>query len=320
MSEQDTNSLVDARGSSVYPRSENQELKAARSTSQYDAGEITISEVVAVLRNARWSILAVTVGAALLALSVSLILPKEYRASVLVAPVVADRGESQLASFANALPGVGNVTSMLGIASHGSNAAKDVAILKSQVLTRKFITENHLLPVLYARLWDAHAARWRADDGKRTPTLWKANQLFKYKVRAVALDEKTDLIRLTITWRDPRLAAAWANGLISMANDYLRSRAIREANREIAYLANEAKQTSIVTVRQGIYQIMEQEIANEMVAQGRRQYALRVIDPAFTPQQAASPRPLLWVLSGLLGGLLFSCGWAVFRASWRESR
>ena len=320
MSEQDTNSMVDARSSSVRPCSENQGPKPGRSTSQYDTDEITISEVVAVLRNARWFILAVTAGAALLALSVSLILPKEYRASVLVAPVAADRGESRLASLASALPGVGNVASMFGIASHGSNAAKDVAILKSQVLTRKFITQNHLMPMLYARLWDVRAARWRVDDGRRVPTLWKANQLFKHKVRTVAFDEKTDLIRLTITWRDRRLAAAWANGLISMANDYLRSRAIREANRDITYLANEAKQTPIVTVRQGIYQIMEQEIANEMVAQGRRQYALRVIDPAFTPQQAASPRPILWALSGLLGGLLLSCGWAVVRASWRESR
>lgn len=287
--------------------------------SHHDLDEITISEVIAVLRNARWLITTITVCAMLLAVSVALILPKKYRATVLVAPVAENHGESQLASLASALPGVSNVASMFGISGHGSNTAEDVAILKSQILTRNFIVKNDLLPVLYARQWDARASRWRVGD-KPTPTLWKANQLFKHTVRTVTLDEKTDLIRLTITWTNPRLATIWANELILMANDYLRKRAIQEENRDIAYLANEAQQTSIVAVREGIYQIMEQEIANEMIAQGRRQYALRVLDPAFRPQEAVSPSPTLWALSGLLGGLLFSCGWAVFRASWRESR
>lgn len=319
MSEQGTNTVKPANSASSRHSDQEHHVQGAGCAERYDTDEITVSEVFAVLRRGRWLIASVTVTAAALALLAALMLPKEYRASILVAPVAANAEGGRLASLTNALPGASSIASMFGLSSHGNRAAKDVATLKSQVLTRKFIAKNNLMPVLYSRLWDARTSRWRTDNPKRLPTLWKANQLFKNKIRTVSLDAKTGLIRLTIVWRDPKLAAAWANGLVAMANDYLRNRAIREANRDIAYLASEADKTSIVTVRQGIYDIMQQQIANEMVAQGRRQYALRVIDPAFAPQRPTSPRPVLWTLSGLVGGLLLSCGWVVFKASWRES-
>ena len=291
-----------------------------RVTAGYEADEITLGEVLGVLRAGRWIIAAITVGTAALALTAALLLPKEYRASILVAPVMEGRSNSSFAGLASSLPGVSDIASMFGLSSQNGDAAKDEATLESQILTRKFIKQNNLLPILYAKLWDPKAGRWRTSDPKRLPTLWKANQLFKHKIRTVALDAKSGLIRLTIVWRNPRLASAWANGLVAMANDYLRERAIREANREIAYLAREAQKTSVVAVRQGIYELMQQEIGNEMVAQGKREYALQVIDPAFAPQAPASPRPILWALSGLIGGLLLSCGWVVFRASLRGSR
>jgi len=49
-------------------------------------------------------------------------------------------------------------------------------------------------------------------------------------------DPKTGLVTLSITWNDPNIAAKWANGLVRMANDYLRDQAIEESERNIAYL------------------------------------------------------------------------------------
>ena len=284
-----------------------------------DRDEIALSDVFRVLRSGRWMILAITCAFAAVALSLALILPKEYRATVLVFPVSANNTNDRLGSLASAVPGVSSIASMFGLSGHGGNAAKDVATLESQVLTRKFITANTLMPILFRKFWDVRTNRWRTTSPSRMPTLWKANLLFKKKIRTVALDQKTGLIKLSIVWNDPRLAANWANGLVAMANQYLRARAISRADREIKYLGDEAQKTSVVAVRQGIYEIMQQEIANEMVAKGQRQYAMRVIDPAFAPEVAASPRPILWTLSGLIGGFLLSCGWVMFRASLRES-
>lgn len=281
--------------------------------------EITFSEIFAVLRGGRWMILAITCGFAVIALSLALILPKEYRATILVSPVSANDASGKLAGLANAVPGVSSIASMFGISSHSGDAAKDVATLESQILTRKFITANDLMPILFAKSWNAKTNSWRVTSRSKTPTLWKANLLFKKKVRTVALDEKTGLIKMSIVWSKPELAANWANGLVAMANEYLRTRAIKRADREIKYLGDEAQKTSDVTVRRGIYEIMQQEIANEMVARGQRQYAMRVIDPAFAPEVAASPRPILWTLSGLIGGFLLSCGWVMLRATQRES-
>lgn len=302
------------------PISTTQENGERISNARSGHDEIALSEVLQVLRSGRWLILAITTAFAAVALLLALILPKEYRATILVYPVSVSKSNDQLSSLANAVPGVGSIASMFGISSHGGNAAKDVATLESQILTREFITTNHLMPVLFPKVWDAKTNGWRTTNSARIPTLWKANLLFRKKIRTVSLDEKTGLIKLSIVWNDPTLAAIWANSLVALANQYLRARAINRENRKIKYLSDEAQKTSVVAVRQGIYMIMQQEIANEMMAKGQRQYAMRVIDPAFAPEAAASPRPVLWTLSGIIGGLLFSCGWVVFRASLREAR
>ena len=282
--------------------------------------EVALSEILAVIRNGRWLILAVTGVCAATALALAFILPKKYRATILVAPVSANQAQNQLTGLVDSVPGVAGLASMFGISGHGGDGAKDVATLESQILTRKFIAANDLMPTLFASAWDGRTHSWRSSNPRRIPTLWDANALFKAKIRTVSLDEKTGLIKLSIIWNNPVLAANWANGLVEAANYYLRARAMERTEREIKYLSNEAQRTSVVAVRQGIYSLMQREIASEMVAKGQREYAMRVIDPAYSPETPESPRPLLWMLSGILGGFLFSCGWVIFRAGLRESR
>jgi capsular polysaccharide biosynthesis protein len=282
--------------------------------------EVALSEVLAVIHNGRWLILAITGICAAIALTFAFILPKKYRATILVAPVSTSHAQNQLAGLVNAVPGVAGLASTFGISGHGGDGSNDVATLESQILTRKFIAANDLMPILFASEWNERTHNWRSSNPKKVPTLWDANALFKSKIRTVMLDEKSGLIKLSVVWNNPVLAASWANGLVETANHYLRARAIRRSKREIKYLNDQAQRTSVVVVRQGIYNLMQREIASEMVAKGQREYALRVIDPAYAPETPASPRPLLWALSGIIGGFLFSCGWVIFRAGLRESR
>ena len=53
---------------------------------------------------------------------------------------------------------------------------------------------------------------------------------------------------------------------------------------------------------------MQQEIRDEMVARGERDYALKVIDPAFVPEKPYSPLPLIWAVTGLLCGAALGVG------------
>jgi uncharacterized protein involved in exopolysaccharide biosynthesis len=151
--------------------------------------------------------------------------------------------------------------------------------------------------VLYAKQWDAVAQKWLTTDPKKTPTLWKANRDFK-KIRAIIDDKKSGMVVLTITWTDPKQAAKWANDLVSITNSYLRDKAIKEAQRNIAYLNEQAAKTNVIEAQKSIYSLLESEINKEMLARGREEYALKVVDPAFVPEKPSSPGPLLL---GLLG-------------------
>jgi hypothetical protein len=200
-----------------------------------------------------------------------------------------------------------------------SRKAETIAVLQSRQLTEQYIDGNHLLPVLFSKLWDARLERWKPTDPDKIPNLWTANEYFKRQVRSVTESKKTGLVTLTITWTDPQLAAAWANGLVKAANDYLRAQAIGIADRNVAYLETQAAKTDEVGIKQAIYLILENEIDDAMLARGKEQYALKVLDPAAPPAKPFSPRPKLWSLFALFSGLVLSLFAAFVKVAWRAA-
>ena len=117
---------------------------------------------------------------------------------------------------------------------------------------------------------------------------------------------------ITIEWQDPVVAARWANDLVGLANELLRTRAIEESTRNIEYLNKQLPQTSVVEIQHAIYRLIEAETKSLMLAHGRAEYAFTIVDPAVVPEFRVSPRRTLMVVSGLfIGGFLGSLiAWA----------
>jgi uncharacterized protein involved in exopolysaccharide biosynthesis len=130
--------------------------------------------------------------------------------------------------------------------------------------------------------------------------------MFDKSIRTIVEDRARGTITLTVEWKRPGMAAAWANGLIDMANAELQGRAIDEADRDIAYLNEQLARTSNVDLQQSIYQIMEQQIKVAMIARGRKEFAFRVVDPAVVPERPVRPKRGLTAIIGALVGLLAS--------------
>jgi uncharacterized protein involved in exopolysaccharide biosynthesis len=124
-------------------------------------------------------------------------------------------------------------------------------------------------------------------------------------------DSKTNLITVTIAWRDPRIAAKWANDLVALTNLRLREREIREAQRNITYLTDRLSKTTLVEVHNALSGLIENEIKREMLAEGADEFALKVIDPAVPPEEPSSPGFFLSMAFGALGGL-FVAAFIVF--------
>jgi uncharacterized protein involved in exopolysaccharide biosynthesis len=287
---------------------------------EVDEDQINFGEIFDILLSGKWQILAATIVFASMAALAAWLLPKSYRAGVLLSPVTST-GSSQLGALGSIVSQIGGFASLAGLSAGGdSKKSESTAVLQSEALTEKYIVENNLLPVLFWQKWDAKAGKWKTGDPEWTATPWKANNLFKKQVRSVTSDAKTGLVTLTIKWRDPHTAAKWANDLVAITNDYLRSRAIEETDRNIAFLSDQALKNNVVEVRQSIYKIMESEISKGMVARGSREYAFKILDPAVAPEKPTSPDPPIWILAGAFTGLLLSSAVVLLRERMRAGK
>jgi uncharacterized protein involved in exopolysaccharide biosynthesis len=279
---------------------------------------ITLKELLQQLWRRRLLVGAITLALCAAGALFGWLVPKSYKASVVVSPVSNTPGSNLSGGGLSSLASqFGGLAALAGISLSGdSRKAESLAVLQSDDLTMRYIRENNLLPIIFSRKWDAARQRWRVLDPKDTPTLWKGNQAFRKRIRTVVTDTKTGLVTFSIEWQDPKLAAKWANDLVALTNDYLRAKAIAESERNIAYLNQEAAKSDVVGVKQAIYSILQTEINKEMLARGSEAYALRILDPATVPEEPSSAKPIVWVMAALLVSLLASLVVAFVRAAW----
>jgi len=290
-------------------------------SSQIPESAFGLREALIFVWDGRWLLILSVLFCTIAAVVLVEVIPSRYEAETLLSPATEQSEHSGLGSaLGSAVSDLsGGISSLAGLSFSGTDAARAeaVATLQSEALTERYISDHKLLPVLYSSSWDSAQQKWDTDDPRKIPTLWKGNQYFKRRVRTVAQNGKTGLVTLTITWKDPQLAAQWANDLVKLTNDYMRDKAIRESERNIAYLNEEAAKTGVVELRNAIYGLMELEIKKEMMARGSEEYALKVIDPATTPERRTFPQPLLWTIGGFALGLVLGIIALVIRHSLR---
>jgi uncharacterized protein involved in exopolysaccharide biosynthesis len=259
--------------------------------------EITFRELLTEVKASKVMLCGLVAVFTLVGIVIGRLSHRQYEASTVLSPV-ADEGSGRMGGLSALASQYSGLASLAGITlPGGSKKDESIAVLQSELLTERYIRDRNLLPILYADLWDPVAKKWRTTDPKKTPTLWKANRYFK-TIRGVMEDKKGGLVILTIKWTDPKQAAQWANDLVKITNGYLREKAIQEAQRNIAYLNEQATRTNVIEAQKAVYSLLETEINKEMVARGREEYALKVIDPAFVPERPSSAGPLLL---GMLG-------------------
>jgi uncharacterized protein involved in exopolysaccharide biosynthesis len=287
-----------------------------------DSTEISFFDLIAVARASWILILGLAFLFAIAAAVIALQMKPVYRAEILLSPTPDDQqtGGSALSRLAQSFGPLSGVIGNLG----GSNAVDKevrIATLQSRHLTEAFIRERNLLPELFAERWDSTAKAWKVKNGKSTkPTAEEAFRRFDQNVRSVSEDRKTGLVSLSIEWPKPHLVADWANGIVAYTNEYLRNRAIAEAQRSTAYLESELPKTGVLERQQIIYRLIESKVSDVMMANARPEFAFAIVDAATTPDanHYVKPKRTIMVMVGFVLGLLLGSGWAIIR--WARSR
>lgn len=282
------------------------------SASAADDGLIDFAGVGRAIVAGRWLILGTAAAVAILVGLRAIIVTPVYAAEAVVS--IAEDPQSGLGGLFGGRAG-GALASIVGIAGGGDNKrAESIALLTSRMLTREFIRQHDLMPVLFADRWDQQKRSWRVDKSP-PPTENVAIDYWLKHVLKVVDDRKTGLIEISTEWRDRQQAAAWVNGLIDLANEQSRRLAIEESRRSIEFLQNEMQQTSNVQVRAGIGGLLEASLNRITLANAQRQFALKVVDAAIAPDEGAyaKPRPVIEVILGAVFGVFLGCAIAVWR-------
>jgi uncharacterized protein involved in exopolysaccharide biosynthesis len=280
-------------------------------------GEITISRIAAAVK-ARWKLLVfLPLATAALVVGLSYLMTRTYRAQCVVSPAQAESlGGGALGRLAGQLGAFGGLIPDLGLGGSGDQSKLWLATLRSRGAIEVFVTKHDLLPVLFAKRWDATTRKWKVRNGRSTqPTMDDAVAFLKGKVIEINEDKRTGLITLAMTWRDRRLAAAWANDFVALVNTMARDRTVDEAQRSIAFLESELGKTNVAERQQIIYRLIESRVNDIMLAKGRADYAFAVVDRATIPDEnkPSSPRRFVLLVLGLFFGFAVAASITVVR-------
>lgn len=286
------------------------------STTGQNEKDLSVVDMVQVLLRFKWVSIGTFVAVLGLAIAYAFTATPMYRAETILAP---QRGAPQglgsmISQFGGSLSGLAGLVGMGGAGSRNSKLTRGEALtsLTSNAHIQGFIESENLLPILFENLWDAEQQEWAVESPDDIPTLSDGYDLFRNKLLTVAEDPITGIVELSVEWKDPVLAANWANTLVAMLNESLREKVMLESDKTIDFLNQELERTKVVELRQAIFFMIEQQIGDKTSARVQDEYAFKIINPAIAsdPDKYVSPDRTFIIgagaMIGLFGGVIMA--------------
>ncbi len=246
--------------------------------------EINLLDLLIVLLKHKKMIFSVVFLAGALAVAYSLTMTNIFRSECTIAPTSQEKGPGGLA----ALGGFGAmIATEAGLTAAGSLEQFEV-VLKSREFTNTIVQRHNLLPVLFEKAWDKEKKAWKAEV-KKPPTLQDAYLAMQGVVKTTP-DKKQNIMKLSVEYKDPRLAQAILNYYVEGLSEFLRRQTLDDAAAQEKQLYQQLSQTSDPLLKNKLYELIARQIEKETLAKVQKHYSFNVIDPAFVPEKKFKPK------------------------------
>ena len=268
----------------------------------------------------KWFVIGLTGVFAVLAVWIALSIPNQYKSEVTLTPSEEQQGGG-LAALANQF---GSLASLAGINLQGKGTDKTLLALemfRSRQFLMSFIDRHDLLvPLLAAKEWDQAtdtlvinpeiydeaAKKWVrvvSPPKQQIPTLFEAYEAFRELI-VVNRDQKTGIVKISLTYYSPKLARDWLSLLVADLNDYIRKQDLAESDRSVEYLQQQINQTEVAELKNVFFQLIQEQIKTAMLAKAREEYVFKTVDAALVPERKSKPiRSIMVLVITFIGGL-----------------
>jgi uncharacterized protein involved in exopolysaccharide biosynthesis len=155
-------------------------------------------------------------------------------------------------------------------------------------------------------------------DGSRRMTIEDVLDRFGV-MRTVTVDRRTNFVTIRVRARRPEDAQRMAQALIDDINFELRGRALVEARRAEEFLTDKVASAQFESIKNTAAALLESQLKREVVAESRKDFALRVLDPPSLPEMRSYPRRTRMVIIGGMLGSLLAAGIVLVRLRRRKA-
>lgn len=284
--------------------------------------ELDLSELLQVLLSGKWIIISVTTFAAILAVSISLMLPNVYESQVLLVP----NEQSSQSSLIQRYSSLANIAGVnLPSQDADGNAIQALKKLNSLSFYKSNILPNIFLPDLMAlkswspdtnsliydyKIYDESSNVWVRDYSypqKLIPSPQESFARFQKKHLGISEDKKNGFVTIKIKHQSPYIAKEWAKLLIDEINDFYRQKDKDEAERAVKYLNTQIAKTGFTEIKQVVAALLQQEMQKLTLIEANEFYVYEYIDPPAVMEKKSEPaRALICILGIFIGAILGS--------------
>ncbi|MFL2735319.1 MAG: Wzz/FepE/Etk N-terminal domain-containing protein [Gammaproteobacteria bacterium] len=281
--------------------------------------EVDLRDLLKILIDGKWIIVAATSIFSIVGVAYSLYLPNIYESRALLAP-------SSPTNQSGILQNYGGLANLAGIDIPEVTESNDVQALE-KIKSLSFFKTDFLpyifLPDLMAyKAWDSSTNESEYDikkydavsdswvrkfsfPQKKIPSAQESFNIFVRKHLSINIDNKNNFVTVKIKHQSPYIAKEWTKLLIDQINSFYREKDKSEAERASNYLNRLLAETNLVEIKEVIAALLQQETKQLTLIEANEFYVYEFIDPPAVMEQKSQPkRALICILAALLGGML----------------
>lgn len=285
--------------------------------------ELSFGDLVNQVWKNKVLVIVVCIFTTLAGLYIAISKPDIYMSEVLLSPNSDDKSSS-LGGLTSELSGI---STLVGLSLGGSKvdqALLNLEILKSRHFLTNFIEDHDLaVKIMAVTSWDMHKNTFSYDEKlynqdteqwvrkvslprKPKPSAQELYEAFTEDNLVITSNTETGLLTVAIKHYSPYIAQQILTELVDEINIELRERALKEADLSIKYLESALKNTDVSQSIRILYELIETQQNEKMLASVKEDYAFKIIDPAIVPEKKYGPSRALIIALAMMLGLFLS--------------